>query len=86
MDSYYRAFKVENLFLTQEDGTVQKAYHVKIKNLELIEKSGVQVIWQTGAFYYEKMLEETQDRKPENLQIHKHPVPNLQRRKAKGVN
>lgn len=42
-----------------------------LKNLELIRESGVQVIWQTGAFYYEKILEETKDTKPENLQIHK---------------
>lgn len=41
-----------------------------LRNLEGIAKSGVQVIWQTGAYYYERMVTETKNRKPENLQIH----------------
>ncbi len=41
-----------------------------LKNIELIRNSGVQVIWQTGAFYYEKILEETKNNKPDNLHIH----------------
>jgi len=41
-----------------------------LRNLEGIAKSEVQVIWQTGAYYYERMVTETKNRKPENLQIH----------------
>lgn len=41
-----------------------------LRNLDNIAESGVQVIWQTGAYYYERMLSETKNRKPENLQIH----------------
>lgn len=42
-----------------------------LKNLDGISKSGVQIVWQTGAYYYDRMITETKDRKPENLQIHK---------------
>jgi len=41
-----------------------------IKNFEIIAKSGVQVIWQTGAIYYVRIQNETKNSKPENLQIH----------------
>ncbi len=41
-----------------------------LKNLEVIAKSGVQVIWQTGAIYFDKIQAEIQGKKPENLQIH----------------
>jgi UDP-N-acetylglucosamine--N-acetylmuramyl-(pentapeptide) pyrophosphoryl-undecaprenol N-acetylglucosamine transferase len=41
-----------------------------LKNLELISKSGVQVIWQTGTIYYERIQNETKIIKPGNLQIH----------------
>jgi UDP-N-acetylglucosamine--N-acetylmuramyl-(pentapeptide) pyrophosphoryl-undecaprenol N-acetylglucosamine transferase len=36
-------------------------------NLELIGQSGVQVIWQTGSFYYKEMLERLGADCPENL-------------------
>ena len=42
-----------------------------LKNLEVIAKSGVQVIWQTGAIYFEKIQTEIQGKRPENLQVHK---------------
>ncbi len=42
-----------------------------MKNLDLIAKSGVQVIWQTGAIYYDQIQTEIKDIKPANLQIHK---------------
>jgi len=42
-----------------------------LKNLEVIAKSGVQVIWQTGAIYFEKIQAEIQGKRPENLQVHK---------------
>nr|WP_319270219.1 undecaprenyldiphospho-muramoylpentapeptide beta-N-acetylglucosaminyltransferase [uncultured Draconibacterium sp.] len=42
-----------------------------LKNIKEITASGVQVIWQTGAYYYDKIQEELKDTKPENLQIHK---------------
>ncbi len=42
-----------------------------LKSVGEIAKSGVRVIWQTGAFYYERIMEETAKSKPENLQIHK---------------
>jgi len=41
-----------------------------IKNLDFIAKSGVQVIWQTGAIYFEQIQNEIKDTKPANLQIH----------------
>jgi UDP-N-acetylglucosamine--N-acetylmuramyl-(pentapeptide) pyrophosphoryl-undecaprenol N-acetylglucosamine transferase len=41
-----------------------------LKNLEIIAKSGVQVIWQTGAIYFERIQNETKNSKPGNLQIH----------------
>lgn len=41
-----------------------------LKNLNVIAKSGVQVIWQTGAIYFDRIQEETKNSKPENLQIH----------------
>ena len=36
-------------------------------NLELIRQSGVQVIWQTGSYYYKEMLERLKIIGPENL-------------------
>jgi UDP-N-acetylglucosamine--N-acetylmuramyl-(pentapeptide) pyrophosphoryl-undecaprenol N-acetylglucosamine transferase len=41
-----------------------------LKNLDVIAKSGVQVIWQTGAIYFERIQAEIQGKKPENLQVH----------------
>ena len=41
-----------------------------LKNIDLIEKSGIQVIWQTGALYYDRIINELQEKKPINLQIH----------------
>lgn len=42
-----------------------------LKNVELIAQSGVEVIWQTGAIYYERIQNELKENKPDNLQIHK---------------
>jgi len=42
-----------------------------LKNIQAIADSGVKVIWQTGAIYYDRIMEELKDSKPENLQIHK---------------
>jgi len=41
-----------------------------LKNLESIAKSGVQVIWQTGAIYFDRIQNELKNTKPANLQIH----------------
>ena len=41
-----------------------------LKNLEIIAKSGIQVIWQTGAFYFELITNELKDTKSENLHVH----------------
>jgi UDP-N-acetylglucosamine--N-acetylmuramyl-(pentapeptide) pyrophosphoryl-undecaprenol N-acetylglucosamine transferase len=41
-----------------------------LKNLGLIKESNIQVIWQTGAYYYEKIMAETKTSKPEDLHIH----------------
>ncbi len=38
-------------------------------NLELIEKSGVQIIWQTGKYYYNNIQEKLKNNRPENLKI-----------------
>lgn len=42
-----------------------------IKNLREIAASGVQVIWQTGAYYFNNIEEELKGKKPKNLQVHK---------------
>ncbi|WP_319502182.1 undecaprenyldiphospho-muramoylpentapeptide beta-N-acetylglucosaminyltransferase [uncultured Draconibacterium sp.] len=42
-----------------------------LKNMKEIEASGIQVIWQTGAYYYDKIQEELKETKSKNLQIHK---------------
>jgi UDP-N-acetylglucosamine--N-acetylmuramyl-(pentapeptide) pyrophosphoryl-undecaprenol N-acetylglucosamine transferase len=42
-----------------------------LKNVDEIAKSGVKVIWQTGAYYFENIQNELKESKPENLQIHK---------------
>ncbi len=42
-----------------------------LKNIETIAGSGVKVIWQTGAIYYDRIMEELKSSQPENLQIHK---------------
>jgi UDP-N-acetylglucosamine--N-acetylmuramyl-(pentapeptide) pyrophosphoryl-undecaprenol N-acetylglucosamine transferase len=41
-----------------------------LKNIESISKSGIQVIWQTGAIYFERIQNELKNSKPANLQIH----------------
>jgi len=41
-----------------------------LKNLEIIATSGVQVIWQTGAIYFDRIQNELKNTKPANLQIH----------------
>ncbi|MBN2636578.1 MAG: undecaprenyldiphospho-muramoylpentapeptide beta-N-acetylglucosaminyltransferase [Prolixibacteraceae bacterium] len=40
------------------------------KNMEFIGKSSVQVIWQTGTFYYKAITEKWGKNKPDNVQIH----------------
>jgi UDP-N-acetylglucosamine--N-acetylmuramyl-(pentapeptide) pyrophosphoryl-undecaprenol N-acetylglucosamine transferase len=40
------------------------------KNMELIGKSDVQIIWQTGAYYYQSIIDKWDQNKPENVQIH----------------
>lgn len=42
-----------------------------LRNIEVIAKSGVHVIWQTGAFYFDNIQKEMNGVKPGNLQIHK---------------
>lgn len=42
-----------------------------LKNIKEIAASGVKIVWQTGAFYFDRITEELQETKPENLQIHK---------------
>jgi UDP-N-acetylglucosamine--N-acetylmuramyl-(pentapeptide) pyrophosphoryl-undecaprenol N-acetylglucosamine transferase len=41
-----------------------------LKNIDTIAKSGVQVIWQTGAIYFEQVQEEIKNNKPGNLHVH----------------
>jgi UDP-N-acetylglucosamine--N-acetylmuramyl-(pentapeptide) pyrophosphoryl-undecaprenol N-acetylglucosamine transferase len=41
-----------------------------LKNIDTIAKSGVQVIWQTGAIYFERVQEEIKNNKPGNLHVH----------------
>ncbi len=42
-----------------------------LRNLPLITGSGIQVIWQTGNLYFERVSRETEGSGPANLQIHK---------------
>jgi UDP-N-acetylglucosamine--N-acetylmuramyl-(pentapeptide) pyrophosphoryl-undecaprenol N-acetylglucosamine transferase len=41
-----------------------------LKNMQQIAKSGVKLIWQTGAIYYERIQNELKNNQPENVQIH----------------
>lgn len=41
-----------------------------IKNIDAIAQSGVQVIWQTGAIYFEQVQNEIKNNKPGNLHVH----------------
>lgn len=41
-----------------------------LKNLEIIAKSGIQVIWQTGAIYFDIISNEIKENKPENLHVY----------------
>lgn len=45
--------------------------HAVLNNLETISQSGIQFIWQTGAIYYDQIIEKLSDDKPANLQVHK---------------
>ncbi len=38
-------------------------------NLDVIRKSGVQVVWQTGSYYYREMLDRLKNQAPENLKV-----------------
>lgn len=40
-------------------------------SIEKISKEDVQIIWQTGAYYYERIMEEIGNNCPENVHIHK---------------
>lgn len=40
-------------------------------NLDLLRNAAIQVIWQTGSFYFEEMVNRTKDNLPGNIQIHK---------------
>ncbi|NQU84674.1 MAG: undecaprenyldiphospho-muramoylpentapeptide beta-N-acetylglucosaminyltransferase [Mariniphaga sp.] len=42
-----------------------------INNLEKIRESDIKIIWQTGAFYFDEMVQKTTENKPQNLQLHK---------------
>ena len=42
-----------------------------LNSVDFIKTHNVQVIWQTGAYYFEKIVEQLNGKKPANLQIHK---------------
>jgi UDP-N-acetylglucosamine--N-acetylmuramyl-(pentapeptide) pyrophosphoryl-undecaprenol N-acetylglucosamine transferase len=42
-----------------------------LKNIHQVKESNVEVIWQTGGLYYDRIMEEIKNSKPENLQVHK---------------
>ncbi len=42
-----------------------------LKNIDKIANSEVNVIWQTGAFYFDEIQDKLKNRKPDNLRIHK---------------
>lgn len=44
--------------------------HAVLKNISLIARSDVEVIWQTGSIYYREILDKMKDAIPENLHIH----------------
>lgn len=41
-----------------------------LKNVEVMAKSGVQFIWQTGSIYYREITEKMKDATPDNLNLH----------------
>lgn len=45
--------------------------HAVLNNMQTIADSGVDVIWQTGGLYYDRIMEEIKETKPVNLQVHK---------------
>jgi UDP-N-acetylglucosamine--N-acetylmuramyl-(pentapeptide) pyrophosphoryl-undecaprenol N-acetylglucosamine transferase len=45
--------------------------HAVLNNLDEISRSGIQFIWQTGAIYYDQIIEKISGDKPANLQVHK---------------
>src|SRR5690606_34627503 len=47
-------------------GTLNKSM---LAELDLFDKEDVQLIWQTGKFYYKPILEKTQGKVPENVRI-----------------
>lgn len=51
---------------SQGAGTLNQSI---LSNLSLIEQSGVQVIWQTGSYYYSGIQEKLKDHKPANLVV-----------------
>ena len=42
-----------------------------LNNIKAIAESGVKIVWQTGAIYYDRIQEKLKETKPKNLQIHK---------------
>jgi UDP-N-acetylglucosamine--N-acetylmuramyl-(pentapeptide) pyrophosphoryl-undecaprenol N-acetylglucosamine transferase len=40
-----------------------------LKNIELLANANIQVIWQTGKYYYDEMKRHLSDRKPDNIHI-----------------
>lgn len=42
-----------------------------LQNLKIIAESNIEVIWQTGGYYFKQIEQELEQFKPENLQIHK---------------
>lgn len=45
--------------------------HSVLSNLDKIGESGIKVIWQTGAIYYDRIMEKISGNKPGNIQVHK---------------
>ena len=41
-----------------------------LKNVDVMARSGVQFIWQTGSIYYREITEKMEDTTPDNLHIH----------------
>ncbi len=41
-----------------------------LKDIDKIAAANINIIWQTGVIYYEKIQDELVDKKPENLQVH----------------
>ena len=68
---YGLAINVQTILIVGGSLGARSINNAVIKNIEEIRNSGVQVIWQTGAYYFDEMTSLVANNKPDNLHLHK---------------